>query len=48
MLLWGAVYGLSLGAGIGAVLHLATGTSRQRDVVKVDAKRSIRIERSDF
>jgi hypothetical protein len=23
MLLWGAIYGLTLGAGLGAVLHLA-------------------------
>ena len=30
MLLWGAVYGLCLGAGIGAVLHLAQASRRQR------------------
>jgi hypothetical protein len=29
MLLWGILYGLCLGAGIGAVLHLAQGSSRQ-------------------
>lgn len=29
MLLWGAVYGLCLGAGLGAILHLAQG-ARQR------------------
>jgi len=38
MLLWGIVYGLCLGAGIGAVLHLAQGAGRSRQYAEGSKK----------